>query len=352
MAGNHRSSEWLPQHRQAFDALRGWLKSTEGPRAPGWDLPFEAWADASQASSGGTSLRRDVSGAPRVPTPRRRRKQSTMPLGAASGDHDCKIHWVPGAEQGAADAFPRSTALVCTTASTFANSRRSDDLSLVCDDDACVVDRFATAQEAGSATLRRVRWQGHGPNDDALEPLEMPREQLSAKVLRRLRAVRETAADDEQLRLLVGSPPVDEPGVQTHTGTADGGRRTPCRGGSANGRTSRPPHRRRPRHPRRRVPHGAAASHTTPAQFERRDDCARQRRDPHLLDERAEAASGKSSRGTLPSGSSSETHAPTAGPRQGHDVTAVAVPESLVPSCLAAAHDLAGHRGLTSHVQS
>ena len=194
MAGYHRSFKWLPQHQQAFDTPRGRLKSTKDLHAPDWDLPFEVWADASQTSSGGMLLQHDASGVPRViecmshrfTTPER---NSTTPereclaliLAAkrfrkcllasnrfaialvsdhkgltclhrnsdtnsrlyrwaqSLDDYNYKMHWVPGSEQGAADALSRLTALICTAASTFDASKQSDNSSLICNNETCII---------------------------------------------------------------------------------------------------------------------------------------------------------------------------------------------------------------------
>ena len=411
MSGDHRSFKWLPQHQQAFDTLRRRLKSTKGLHAPNWDLPFEVWADASQTSSGGMLLQRDASGVPRVveymshrfTTPERNyntpeRECLALILAAkrfrkyllasnrfaialvsdhkgltylhrnsdtnsrlyrwaqSLGDYNYKIHWVPGSEQGAADALSRLTAFISTTASTFADSKQSNDSSIICNNDTCVIDRFVTAHKSGSSMLYRVRWQGYGPDDDTLEPLKTLRKQLSARALRQLRDgfdVRTSAADDEQLSLLVGSPPLHKPGIQSYAGPANDPHPLVAEAAMAES-----------------LDHLAGDSHA-PHNDEFRTELlpgtqllpslsvetivAHQRQDPRLLTKRAEAASDSSTYRLLPSGLLCKTHTPTVGPRQGHDITVIAVPESLVPLCLAAVHDLAGHHGSTStifHMQS
>ena len=411
MAGDHQAFSWEPVHQRAFDDLRARLKSTDALHTPDWDKPFEVWADASDKACGGMLLQRDDAGVPRVieyfshkftvpeskyTTPERealglmlatkrfrkylltsnkfavalitdhkgltylhRNTDSSSRLyrwAQSLWEFNYDIRWVPGSEQEAADALSRLTSWVTATVNMIKASPARTMTATVLNNQVFDIDRLVTEHRVGRQIHYRVHWKGYSHDDDTIESLASLRKQMSAPQLLDLRdkfEQRTTKEADLELPQLDHAPPLYHHGWRGQTAHIDS--QDPIEAEHAMDQQlgySAPSE-----HPCHNDEFIAEALPTTKLLPELTVEhlIKQQRRDEDLCKRMKESTSIDGRYFKHASGVWCKWYTPKVGPRKGHDLTVVALPESLVPLALASVHDLAGHHGGAStlfHMQS
>jgi transposase InsO family protein len=411
MAADHRSFKWSKPHAVAFAALQSRLKSTDALHAPDWDRPFEVWADASQQACGGMLLQRDEAGvakvieyfAHRFSTPERNyntpeREALGLLLAAkrfrpyllahnkfavalisdhkgltylhrntdtnsrlyrwaqSLGEFKYDIQWIPGTEHGAADALSRLTSWITATVGTIADSIEAPTSQLVFNNNTYTIDRLVTEHRVGRAIQYRVRWQGFTATDDTMESLKSLRDQLTSQQLRTLRDTfdrRTSTAMDTALQPLPHAPPIFHTGIHSQPGGIDDSDHAVAEAATDeslgyNAESEYNTHNEE--YVTRVLPDTQLLPKLTTATI-----MEHQRRDTRLQQRMSQSQVEDNGYFTHASGLWCRIHTPTVGPRRGHHMTVVAVPESLVALALTTVHDLAGHHGSKAtmyHMQS
>lgn len=328
------------------------------------------------------------------------------------------IAWVPGSEQTAADALSRLSTWVAKTRDVLDSSNEHKEsasapaffLSGVTAPAQCfiapaifIIDRLVTEHRVGTSIFYRVRWRGFPPSDDTIEPLKNLRADLTPAQLTSMRddfRNRATAADDEALPMLPGTPGAPAPGAAasitmhapptsasispTHATPSTSAttsnspatsakKATPTPSATATSAKKTTPSKKATPTPSATAP--ARASRTARARQPTTDAAA----DASDLDfDAASALHGRFRGATLdnlellpqlqvdqvrahqqrdaavlsapgchlgPGGLIMKRYTPTTGPRRGHRLDTIVLPDSLVAIALTAAHDLSGHHG-------